>query len=216
MHKRINMVSQDGTALMPHSFSYILPPGEGFVVGDFQYDVLADAWHWSTGVYTIHGFEPGDIVPTTPLVLAHKHPNDREAFEVLFHGVRVEGGTVVSHHRIIDGHGGTRKVVMIAEGRKDPSGNVDVVTGHFLDLTNVIERESSAEADEAVARAVEKRQFIEQAKGILMGRFSMDSDSAFEILVKWSQREQRKVRDIAVDLVKRTCEKPPAPEATEK
>lgn len=210
MHQRTEMGSRKASSLMGHSFSYTLPPGEGFMVGEFHYDIPSERWHWSAGAFAIHGFEPGDVVPTTPLVLAHKHPDDRAAFEMLFQRVQKEGGAVVSHHRIIDGHGVTRSVVMVAEGHRDDTGTVVRVSGHFADLSKVFERESSVVADEAVARAVEKREFIEQAKGVLMGQFHVDSDAAFEMLVRRSQHDQRKLRDIAVDLVKSTSYAPAA------
>ena len=50
-------------------------------------------------------------------------------------------------------------------------------------------------------RALESRGVIDQAKGILMGRHGITSDAAFEMLSKQSQLANRKLRDIATDLV---------------
>jgi AmiR/NasT family two-component response regulator len=47
------------------------------------------------------------------------------------------------------------------------------------------------------------RATIEQAKGILMARTRCGPDAAFDLLVRASQRENRKLRDIAGDLVAR-------------
>lgn len=52
--------------------------------------------------------------------------------------------------------------------------------------------------------ALESRALIEQAKGILMGRYGCDPDSAFELLGAMSRRQRRKVRHIAASLVERT------------
>jgi GAF domain-containing protein len=49
--------------------------------------------------------------------------------------------------------------------------------------------------------ALESRAVIEQAKGILMGRENIGADRAFEVLVRASQRENRKLREIASDIV---------------
>jgi GAF domain-containing protein len=57
-----------------------------------------------------------------------------------------------------------------------------------------------------LATAMQSRAVIEQAKGILMGAQRCSSDEAFKILVRASQRENRKLRDIAQDLVTRTQE----------
>jgi GAF domain-containing protein len=61
-------------------------------------------------------------------------------------------------------------------------------------------REHSLHLDEAMrSRAV-----IEQAKGILMARANISADAAFDVLRRASQRENRKVRDLAAELVART------------
>lgn len=56
---------------------------------------------------------------------------------------------------------------------------------------------------EDMRRAMESRATIEQAKGILMAESKVGPDAAFDLLRLASQRENRKVRDIAEDLVKR-------------
>ena len=35
--------------------------------GPFTYTVATGAWWWSDDLYRIHGFEPGDVVPTPAL-----------------------------------------------------------------------------------------------------------------------------------------------------
>jgi AmiR/NasT family two-component response regulator len=51
-------------------------------------------------------------------------------------------------------------------------------------------------------RALESRAVIDQAKGILMARHrGMSADEAFDLLSKESQLNNRKLRDIAHDLV---------------
>ena len=57
---------------------------------------------------------------------------------------------------------------------------------------------------EDLAQAMRSRATIEQAKGILMAAQRCTADEAFEILVRASQRENRKLRDIAEEMVGRT------------
>ncbi|MDQ4132095.1 MAG: GAF and ANTAR domain-containing protein [Actinomycetota bacterium] len=57
---------------------------------------------------------------------------------------------------------------------------------------------------EDLATAMKSRAVIEQAKGILMGAQRCGADEAFQILVRASQRENRKLRDIADDIVIKT------------
>jgi GAF domain-containing protein len=54
-----------------------------------------------------------------------------------------------------------------------------------------------------LAAAMQSRAMIEQAKGILMGAQRCSADEAFQILVRASQRENRKLREIAEELVGR-------------
>ena len=49
--------------------------------------------------------------------------------------------------------------------------------------------------------ALESRPLIEQAKGILMGRYRVDAAGAYEIIRRWSMDSNIKVRDISAALV---------------
>jgi len=55
-----------------------------------------------------------------------------------------------------------------------------------------------------LAEALKNRAEIEQAKGIIMGATRCSADEAFERLVDQSQRENRKLRDVARALVEQT------------
>lgn len=50
--------------------------------------------------------------------------------------------------------------------------------------------------------ALRSRQIIGVAQGILMQRFGLNLDQAFEVLRRYSQNENRKVRDVAEELVR--------------
>jgi GAF domain-containing protein len=66
-------------------------------------------------------------------------------------------------------------------------------------------------------RALESRGVIDQAKGILMGREGISAEAAFELLSRRSQTSQRKVRDIAAELVSEVqgSGRQPSPTTTE-
>jgi GAF domain-containing protein len=66
---------------------------------------------------------------------------------------------------------------------------------------------------EQLSEAMRSRATIEQAKGIIMSQSGVGPDAAFELLVRASQRENRKLRQIAEDLVRRASsgEVPPLP-----
>jgi transcriptional regulator with GAF, ATPase, and Fis domain len=54
---------------------------------------------------------------------------------------------------------------------------------------------------EQLREAMQSRATIEQAKGIVMARERCTADRAFELLTKMSQNANRKLRDIAAEVV---------------
>jgi GAF domain-containing protein len=60
---------------------------------------------------------------------------------------------------------------------------------------------STAQLATHLQRALESRAVIDQAKGILMSQHAISADAAFDLLAKQSQLTNRKLRDIAADLV---------------
>jgi AmiR/NasT family two-component response regulator len=48
---------------------------------------------------------------------------------------------------------------------------------------------------------MESRAAIEQAKGVIMGQLRCDADAAFAVLISRSQRQNRKLRDIAAEVI---------------
>jgi GAF domain-containing protein len=60
---------------------------------------------------------------------------------------------------------------------------------------------------ENLTQAIETRETISQAVGILIAIGGRSPEEAFQVLVNASQRENRKVRDIALDIVNRTVER---------
>lgn len=50
-------------------------------------------------------------------------------------------------------------------------------------------------------RAIDTRDLIGQAKGVIMQRHGVDADAAFALLRTWSQHHNRKLREVAQDVV---------------
>lgn len=68
-------------------------------------------------------------------------------------------------------------------------------------LANAATLASSELIRQHLEEALTSRDLIGQAKGILMAREAMTADEAFDVLRRASQRSNRKLRDIAVELV---------------
>jgi GAF domain-containing protein len=61
---------------------------------------------------------------------------------------------------------------------------------------------SSARTDHSKDLAMDNRATIGQATGMLMERFNLEPDRAFEVLLRLSQDSNRKLRDIAAEIVR--------------
>jgi PAS domain S-box-containing protein len=178
-----------------------LPPlGES--VGSFRFLLADQRWEWSAEVARMHGYEPGNVMPTTELVLAHKHPDDKPDVAALIDRVSREGHPFSSRHRIIDTKGRVRHVVVVADQLFDDDGQVIGTAGFYIDMTDAYESDVNDRLDKALGGIAEARATIEQAKGILMFVYGLTADRAFDLLQWRSQATNIKLRDISSTLVR--------------
>lgn len=173
-------------------------------VGRFTYTVATDSWWWSTSLYTIYGFTPGEIVPTTALMTAHQHPDDRAGATELITAAVTAGKPFCSRHRIIDAQQRTHTVVTIGEGIRDTDDQIVQVSGYLIDVTRSLQRDLAAATQTAVEQSAETRAAIEQAKGALMITYGLDENEAFALLRWHSQHTNIKLRDIAAGITDNT------------
>lgn len=75
--------------------------------------------------------------------------------------------------------------------------------GHPLNGTSVTDapQQDLTELLYGLERRLASQPLIEQAKGILMGRFGISSENAFVLLRRWSSHTNLKVRDMCQMLV---------------
>jgi GAF domain-containing protein len=84
--------------------------------------------------------------------------------------------------------------------QRDGFGPDDLAVGHILARHASI-AVANARNEETLARAVDARKLVGQAMGILMERFDLDGDRAFEVLKRYSQDSNTKLRDVAQQLI---------------
>ncbi|HYB37003.1 MAG TPA: PAS and ANTAR domain-containing protein [Mycobacterium sp.] len=166
--------------------------GEPQRVGRFRFFLDGQRWEWSDAVARMHGYEPGMVVPTTELLLQHKHLDDRQQVAAILDRV-LQGEPFSSRHRIIDTAGHTHWVVVVGERMLDDAGDVVSTSGFYVDVTESLQSDVSA----VVSEVAGSRAQIEQAKGVLMAAYGISADRAFDILVWRSQETNIKVRDLA-------------------
>lgn len=191
----------------PHPDLPVLGP----VTGSWSRYLSDDTWYWSDEMYVIHGFAPGQVLPSTELVLRHKHPEDLERSQRLVQTAAELGTPFSNYHRIIDARGRVRQVLTVGRGFTDADGELVEVTGYTVDLTATWQAEVQPAIEEALGNAMEHRGSIEQAKGGLMVALGLSADDAFELLRETSNRENIKLHELARRVVEEVTRIRPSP-----
>jgi len=75
------------------------------------------------------------------------------------------------------------------------------IGGFYVDITDQFDADLQRHLSDALLSVDSRRAVINQAMGVLMLRYGVDADSAFDLLVKQSQESNIKLRDIAESLV---------------
>ncbi len=182
-------------------------------VGYFTYSVADDSWTWSDGLYLLHGYAPREVSASTELMLRHKHPDDAaRTLDVLEEVVRT-GVPFSCYHRIVDAEHHVRSILSVGRGLMGPRGEVEQVTGFFVDLTQVRREETQHGVEAALLKIAQTRLVIEQAKGIVMMVARCGADDAFAILRNASSRTNVKLNETARALVEQVARQSPGDDA---
>lgn len=184
----------------PMTYSSALGDGP-CLAGSFKVTFPDVAVEWSDGLYQIHGYQRGEVVPTLDLLFSHKHPEDRQKCQDIAMKACQTGGCFCMYHRIIDAQGRTRQVLTAGDGILDAEGNVTSLEGIMLDLSSTLRRETELIARDAVIAATATRSVIDQARGILMGRLLTGSEEAFQLLVTHSSHRNIKLAAVAAEIL---------------
>jgi PAS domain S-box-containing protein len=193
-----NETGTDGVA--PGNLDRALLGGEPARVGRFTYNYTADSWVWSSTVARMHGYEPGEVKPTTELVLSHKHPDDLAQVKGL---LKRSSAPFSSRHRIRTKSGEERKVVVVGEIVRDSQDEVVATRGFYIDVTEAVEADIQRVIGEELEVIVAHRAVIEQAKGMLMVTYQLGANAAFDILRWRSQELNIKLNVVAEEIVNR-------------
>lgn len=156
---------------------------------------------WSAELFRIYGFQHGEVVPTTELLLAHTHGEDRAEVAAILDQVRQTGIPFSAYYRIINTKGKIRRILAAGEGERNGDGQVTRIRGTVTDLTSTMAAEVAPETAAAIARSAKNRATIEQAKGALMLQFGVDEQAAFAMLSQLSQNLNTPVATVCRQLL---------------
>jgi len=175
--------------------------GEPERMGSFRFFLDGQRWEWSDAVARMHGYSPGQVIPTTELLLSHKHPEDHPRVARVLDRMITDAEPFSSKHRIIDTAGNVYQVVVVGDRLYDDTGTVIGTTGFYIDITHSYRSDVKESVDEAVAELAESRAVIEQAKGALMLVYGIPAARAFDVLVWRSQETNTRLRALAEQIV---------------
>ncbi len=201
MIRDVHDVVEPGTDTAPPDTQPVSTDAASMNVGDFRFWFVGRRWEWSDELARMHGYEPGSVVPTTELLLSHKHPDDRAHVQDLLDHALHSGGSFSSRHRFVDTVGNVHDAIVVADRMFDEAGAVVGTAGYYIDLTDRLDQNRQEILDEALPDLFEARAVIEQAKGVLMAVYRVSADQAFGVLRWRSQVTNTKVRALAQQLV---------------
>jgi PAS domain S-box-containing protein len=186
----------DGDAV--HALDKALLGGEPQRVGRFEYRYDDDSWTWSDTVARMHGYPPGEMQPTTELILSHKHPDDLARVKGL---LQQSAAPFSSRHRIRTTTGDIRRVVVVGDAVTDADGRIVGTRGFYIDITESFDADLQESVTEKLQVIVSSREVIAQAKGMLMVIYQLSADAAFSLLRWRSQESNVKLSIVAEKLV---------------
>jgi hypothetical protein len=164
-------------------------------VGRYRFD--GATWAWTDEMFAMHGFVPGEVVPSGELMLSHVDPDEVPGARLAFKKALLGGTPYASYHHLLDARRRRRTVLVTGWGRLDDRGEVVELAGTMVDLTDVVRSDAQVEVEAAIVGVTAHRATIEQAKGMLMLAFGLAPDAAFAVLRAHSQNSNIKVHDLA-------------------
>ncbi|MFF3228328.1 PAS and ANTAR domain-containing protein [Nocardia suismassiliense] len=203
----------------------VVGAGTPLGTGGFRFWFADRRWEWSDELARMHGYRPGEVEPTTELLLAHKHPDDRDRVEAVLVTSVEDDSPFSSSHRIVDTGGVVHQVIVVSEPMHGEAGKTIGTVGFYVDVTETLaERHYAAGAtygdaesdghgdghaadhraaafDVMLPELLTARAAIEQAKGVLMVVYRINAEQAFRVLRWRSQETNTKLRILAERLI---------------
>jgi hypothetical protein len=175
----------------------------------FRWDLIRDQWWWSTAMWRLHGYNPGELAPSLALLLQQTHPNDHARTRQAFQRLLIDGRSFVFEHRILTATGRLRAIILAvtATRRFGQLGHinrtaVDVSEARRIHHTAQTETVAGLQAEVAsLTGSLASDVIVNQAIGVLMERHHLTAADADGLIRAASQTAGRKLRDVASELL---------------
>ncbi|MFC9434724.1 PAS and ANTAR domain-containing protein [Nocardia sp. NPDC057030] len=216
----------------------VVGAGTPLGTGGFRFWFAEQLWEWSDEVARMYGYRAGEVVPTTELLLAHKHPADRDRVEEAIVTSVEDDAPFSCSHRIIDFRGVVRDVIVVSDPMRDEQGAIVGTAGFYIDITDAdrahqdqgvgshdagtpggshdvsVDSGRKVFFEEILPEVLLARVAIEQVKGVLMVVYGISAEQAFRVLRWRSQETNVKLRVLAERVLAGLAEIPAAGPST--
>lgn len=186
----------------PATLAEVLAVGTHLLVGQYRVELGTGSWWWSDEVYTMHGWAPGEVEAGLEALRSRKHPDDRARVVRAGTDALRSGRPFSCAHRIVDGHGKARSVVVTGQGRRDERGRVVEIAGYVVDVTPAQRETLERESQRAVTRAFVSQAAVEQVKGVLMAVHGVDDVTAARLLAEAAGEAGVPVQETAAQVMR--------------
>jgi PAS domain S-box-containing protein len=105
-------------------------------LGTFEVDLRTGRITWSEELYRIYGWEPGEVEPSTELILMRMHPDDREKARADSERMLATPYPVERRYRIQLDDGAVRHLFGVNQVEEDEQGNPVRLLGTVQDITD--------------------------------------------------------------------------------
>ncbi len=166
-------------------------------VGRFQYGWSSGTWDWDVVMFDLHGVNPGRQAPRTEALLELIHADDQPRLLALLDSIVVPDRYSVFYRTRATPE---RHLLLVAHA-KAGRGEGLAAEGFVVDVTDLLQQSREEAVQAALSAALDGRDTIEQAKGMLMLLYALSADQAFALLGWWSSNRNVRVRVLAERLV---------------
>lgn len=123
-------------------------------LGSWQVDLVTGQHTWSDMLYSLYGFEIGEVQPGNDVFFKLAHPEDREALKAAFEAFLQTGSPNQAEFRLVDNRGKLKYLSCTCKLFRDSAGNPVKLLGMNLDVTDRKKAEMALKRQEQEYRSL--------------------------------------------------------------
>ena len=123
-------------------------------IGSWKRDLITGKLHWSDEIFTMLGYEPNEVIPSSELTIRHVHPDDMALYVTTMQNAVENGHNSKTTLRIIDKHGNIKWIYRELVVEHNAHGQAISLNGFNQDITEQKKAEEAHKKSEANLTAI--------------------------------------------------------------